>query len=132
MFYKIVDNKIIKAPSPLIIGDQYVITRNEQIHNEQGYYKILELPYPDDNKQYEPIYYMQDNKIIRDWKQIELPPIPYEDRVVNRIRERYNINQELAILRQRDVKFDEWMEYNNYVEQIKTEEKAREELINNG
>ena len=42
--------------------------------------------------------------------------LPYEDRVVNRIRERYNINQELAILRQRDVKFDEWMEYNNYVE----------------
>ena len=58
--------------------------------------------------------------------------ISYEDRVVNRIRERYNINQELAILRQRDVKFEEWMEYNNYVEQVKAEEKAREEVINNG
>ena len=62
----------------------------------------------------------------------QLEILPYEDRVVNRIRERYNINQELAILRQRDVKFDEWMEYNNYVEQIKAEEKAREEVINNG
>ena len=62
----------------------------------------------------------------------ELEILPYEDRVVNRIRERYNINQELAILRQRDVKFEEWMEYNNYVEQIKAEEKTREEVINNG
>ena len=115
MFYKLIDNKIIKAPSPLIIGEQYVITSNEQIYNEQGYYKILELPYPTNGNQYEAIYYIQDNKIIRDWKQIELPPLPYEARVVKRIRERYNINQELAILRQRDVKFNEWMEYNNYV-----------------
>lgn len=51
------------------------------------------------------------------------PNIPYEQRVVNRIRERYSIDDELAILRQRDSKPDEFAEYNEYVEQVKAEER---------
>ena len=50
-------------------------------------------------------------------------PIPYEQRVVNRIRERYSIDDELAILRQRDSKPEEFAEYNAFVEQIKAEER---------
>ena len=51
-------------------------------------------------------------------------PIPYEQRVVNRIRERYSVDDELAILRQRDTKPDEFAEYNAYVEKVKAEERA--------
>ena len=51
------------------------------------------------------------------------PNIPYEQRVVARIRERYSVDDELAILRQRDTKPDEFAEYNEYVEQVKAEEK---------
>lgn len=51
-------------------------------------------------------------------------PIPYEQRVVNRIREVYSIDDELAILRQRDTKPEEFAEYNAFVEQIKAEERA--------
>lgn len=50
--------------------------------------------------------------------------IPYEQRVVNRIRVKYSINDELAILRQRDTKPEEFAEYNAFVEQIKAEEKS--------
>lgn len=52
------------------------------------------------------------------------PNIPYEQRVVARIRERYSVDDELAILRQRDTKPDEFIAYNEYVETIKTEEKG--------
>ena len=47
----------------------------------------------------------------------------YENKVVDLIREKYNINQELAILRQRDVKAEEFAEYNEFVEQCKTRAK---------
>lgn len=56
--------------------------------------------------------------------QSENPLIPYEQRVVNRIRERYSVDDELAILRQRDTKPEEFAEYNAFVEKIKAEERA--------
>ena len=52
-----------------------------------------------------------------------MPTIPYEQRIVARIRERYSIDDELAILRQRDTKPDEFATYNEYVEQVKAEER---------
>ena len=45
--------------------------------------------------------------------------IEYENKIVSLIRKKYNINQELAILRQRDTKPQEFAEYNEYVEQCK-------------
>lgn len=63
------------------------------------------------------------------------PPAPqpyvpsYEELVVMKIRERYTIDDELAILRQRDTKQDEFAEYNEYCEQCKAE--AREETNKN-
>lgn len=49
--------------------------------------------------------------------------LTYEQLVVFKIRERYTIDQELAILRQRDTKPEEFAEYNSYVEQCKVEAK---------
>ena len=48
----------------------------------------------------------------------------YENKVVTLIRQKYNVNQELAILRQREVKPQEFAEYNEYVEQCKAEAKS--------
>ena len=53
----------------------------------------------------------------------ELLKIPYEQRVVDRIRLKYSVDDELAILRQRDTKPDEYIAYNDFVERIKAEEK---------
>jgi hypothetical protein len=47
----------------------------------------------------------------------------YESEIIRRIRERYTIDKELAILRQRDTKPEEFAEYNAYVEQCKAEVK---------
>ena len=47
----------------------------------------------------------------------------YESKIVALIRQKYNVNQELAILRQREVKPQEFAEYNEYVEQCKEQVK---------
>lgn len=56
--------------------------------------------------------------------------VDYEDAVVTEIRKKYNINQELAIQRQRDEKLEEYMTYYTYCEQCKAfvkEKKAQYE-----
>ena len=53
----------------------------------------------------------------------ELFNIPYEQRVISRIREKYSIDDEIALLRQRDTKITEFAEYYAFVERIKAEER---------
>ena len=48
----------------------------------------------------------------------------YKQLVNWRIRERYSIDDELAILRQRDEKPEEFAEYYDFVESVKAEVKA--------
>lgn len=43
----------------------------------------------------------------------------YENLIVKKIRQKYSINEELAILRQRDEKPEEFAEYYSYVEECK-------------
>ena len=57
------------------------------------------------------------------FENVEQPP--YQERVVSRIREKYSVDDELAILRQRDIKPEEFAEYNAFVESIKAEEKIK-------
>lgn len=50
----------------------------------------------------------------------------YPNLVSKLIRERYSVDDEMAILRQRDTKPEEWKEYNSYCEDCKA--KAKEEI----
>ena len=59
-------------------------------------------------------------------RQKDIPATSYEQRVVNRIRERYTVDDELAILRQRVLKADEFQRYYDFVEEVKAEERAKE------
>lgn len=47
----------------------------------------------------------------------------YEEKVVQLIREKYSVDDELAILRQRDSKPEEFAEYNAYCEECKAKAK---------
>ncbi len=55
--------------------------------------------------------------------ELETLSIPYEQRVVARIREVYSVDDELALLRQRVLKPDEFEKYYTFVEKIKEEER---------
>lgn len=58
---------------------------------------------------------------------VEIPDTrSYEEKIVDKIREKYSINDEIAILRQRDSKPEEFIEYNSFVEQIKKEIKRNQ------
>lgn len=69
-------------------------------------------------------------KLLKRNKEVE--PKTYEavygSMIEKKIRERYSLSAELAILRQRDTKPDEFAQYNEYVEQCKKEVKQE---INN-
>ncbi len=54
----------------------------------------------------------------------EVVVAPYKDRIIHRIREVYSVDDELAILRQRETKPEEFAEYNGFVEKIKAEERV--------
>lgn len=123
MFYKIIDeNTIKKAPKPLKIGGKDVFTNSEEVYNGQGYYRLIYTKYPQDNKTYKPTYMLENNVIVKGWVETE-DTRTYQERVVNRIREFYSVDDEIAILRQRDTKPEEFAEYNAFVEQIKAEER---------
>lgn len=47
----------------------------------------------------------------------------YNNLIVDKIREKYDINQELAILRQKDTKPEEFAQYFDYIEKCKSEAK---------
>lgn len=53
----------------------------------------------------------------------EVIEIPFKDRVISRIREFYSVDDEIAILRQKDTKPEEFAKYNTFVEQVKEEER---------
>ena len=56
-------------------------------------------------------------------------PVPtYEQRGQQSIRERYSVDDELAILRQRDTKPDEFAAYYEYAEQCKAQAKKQMQL----
>ena len=94
------DNKEVSRPRSLVLGGStYVPPTDEQII--QAGYEIKEVEIPE----YKPTY---------------------EDIVVRLIREKYDMDAELAILRQRDSKPEEFAEYNAYCEECKT--KAKEQV----
>ena len=52
----------------------------------------------------------------------------YANLVSKLIRERYSVDDEMAILRQKETKLEEWKEYNSYCEDCKA--KAKAEIYN--
>ena len=71
MFFKLIDkHNLEKAPRPLKIEDKDVFTTSEEIHNTQGFYKVVETEYPNDDKAYRPVYKMGDNAILQTWEEI--------------------------------------------------------------
>jgi hypothetical protein len=100
-YYK--DGKEVSRPKSLIFkGHTYVPPKDETLIAAGYEIREVEMPEP-------------------------TPYIPtYEERVVELIRLRYDVNAELAILRQRDSKPEEFAEYDSYCEECKLQ--AKEEV----
>jgi hypothetical protein len=75
------------------------------------------------------------NGVIREMTQEEIAEfeamrvVPdYKEQIISAIRERYSVDDEIAILRQRDSKPDEFKEYFDFVEGIKQNLKEAQAL----
>lgn len=97
---------------------------------KHGWIEIDSIPEPEQKEGYNPVPYYRDGKIVYEYEPIPeapieeeppVPEIPYKEQVVNKIRERYSVDDELAILRQRDTKAEEFEVYNAYAESCKEE-----------
>ena len=128
MFGKIKGGELIIAPNPLAYNGFVYYNPTDKTYVEAGYLPIVETPSPtNEDEYYVKRYEEQDGKIICVWEQAEKPApvlLPYSERVVARIREVYSVDDEIALLRQKDTKPVEFGQYFAFVEQIKTEEKG--------
>lgn len=133
---------IRKEPNGSVYMDKDIFSRTHEVQDENGNIEVV--PMFTDEKLSQPPYNYKiveiDDKyadcVISDFnqdlsfsidkyksrKETEAK-IDYENKIVALIRKKYNVNQELAILRQRDTKPEEFAEYNAYVEQCKVQVK---------
>ena len=135
---------IRKEPSGSLYMDKEICKRTHEVKDENGNITIQPL-FTDETLSKPPYNYTKveiDDKyadcLISDFnqdlsfsidkyksrKEVEAK-IEYENKIVSLIRKKYNINQELAILRQRDTKPEEFAEYHKYVEQCKAQVKNK-------
>lgn len=96
---------------------------NEDIKIVTKYYLNDKEITPEQARKLIPISITEEVVILRELTEEE-KELAYEQKIVAEIRKKYNVNQELAILRQRDTKPEEFAEYNEYVEQCKAKIKA--------
>ena len=133
---------IRKEPNGILYIDKEIYARTQEVQDENGDIIIQPL-FTDETLSQPPYNYTKveiDDKysdcIGRDFNEDLTFSIEkynarkqkqdndeYENKIVGLIRQKYNVNQELAILRQREVKPQEFAEYNEYVEQCKKQVK---------
>lgn len=91
------------------------------------------IPSPEEIPGKIPVMYYRNGEIVYEYEPIPeipieeehlIPEMTYEEQVVAKIRERYSINDELALLRQKDTKTAEFQAYYQYVEECKSNIKA--------
>ena len=136
---------IRKEPNGSIYMDKEIYLRTQEVQDENGYITIQPLstdetlsqpPFNYTKVEIEDVYSdCQASDFDEDLtfnlekyntrKQV-IANEEYENKIVALIRQKYNVNQELAILRQRDTKPIEYQEYYDYVEQCK--EQVKNEL----
>lgn len=81
---------------------------------------------PDEARKLIPISITEEVVILRERTDKEMESL-YKEEIKRLIRLKYDVDAELAILRQRDTKPNEFAEYNAYVEQCK--EQVKNEIM---
>ena len=112
---------IRKEPSGLLYIDQNFFERFTD--NDLATYGYTKVEVPDDFgfSDFDDLMFSYDKYNQRKAREKQLR---YENAVVQKIRYKYTLDQEIALLRQRDSKYAEFVEYNEYVEKCKAEAKT--------
>ena len=111
-YYK--DGVEVNRPRSLVYNGNTYVPPTDELLVEAGY-EIRQVEIPESDSTEEDLI----GQPIED-EVVEVPKKTYEQRVVELIRLHYNVDDELATLRQRDIKTGEFEEYNSYCENCKT------------
>lgn len=117
-----------------INSDNKVIAIYYLDDKKEGWIQVYSIPEPELIAGKVPVMYYRNGAIEYEYE--DLPPVPepepipepepsYEEQVVALIRERYSADDELAILRQRDTKPEEFEQYFHYCEECKAAVKQK-------
>ena len=158
MFAKFInESQIEKAPRCIHVGDTMFVMPNAEQYASGEYYEVEEAIKPDAKEFYhlvakyalqdagdssytikktdeegnttEDVFHVKMKKIVQSWEYVKDERPDYSDLIVGYIREKYSINDELAIQRQCDnseEKKAEFDEYNVFCDACKV--KAKEVL----
>lgn len=114
----------------------YIDIKNEKIigiyaDNKEGLIDVGIIPSPEEIPGKIPVMYYRNGAIVYEYEEApeatdngtETSPVPmdYGETVNGLIRRKYTLSEELAILRQRDTKAEEFEVYNAYAESCKEE-----------
>lgn len=114
----------------------YIDIKNEKIigiyaDNKEGLIDVGIIPSPEEIPGKIPVMYYRNGAIVYEYEEAPeateddtgTPPaqIDYGETVNGLIRRKYTLSEELAILRQRDTKAEEFEAYNTYAESCKEE-----------
>lgn len=134
MFAKLISETTIeKAPRCIHIGATTFVMPTAEQYAAGGYYEVVEAEKPEPKNWFSVVakYTIAEmdgiTKIQQTWEYEKQPKPEYSDLIVGYIRERYSINDELAIQRQWDnnaKKKQEFNEYNTFCDECKVKARA--------
>ena len=114
----------------------YIDIKNEKIigiyaDNKEGLIDVGIIPSPEEIPGKIPVMYYRNGAIVYEYEEApettedgtetSTVPMDYGETVNGLIRRKYTLSEELAILRQRDTKAEEFEAYNAYAESCKEE-----------
>lgn len=124
----------------------YIAIKNEKIigiyadNEREGLIDVGIIPSPEEIPGKIPVMYYRNGAIVYEYEDApeatedgtETPPaqMDYGETVNGLIRRKYTLSEELAILRQRDTKAEEFEAYNAYAECCKEEARELERVFN--
>ena len=124
-----------------LVSDKMLKEHHEAVEAKEAVYeRVLIKEYPSGGKEYKTVLVTPAIEAKDAWDEYEdiqvyIPyteeelQAQYENAVNDAIREKYTLSQELAILRQRDSKPEEYNAYNAYCEMCKIEAKAKYQIL---
>lgn len=130
-YAKLENGYLIPAPGEVRQGGMVIMNPGPEILGPMGYKPVEYAERPEittPGNELREVYTESGDRITVTWEEYTPEPAPvpsYEEQVVALIRERYSSDDELAILRQRDSKPEEFKAYDDYCEECKATVKQK-------
>ena len=117
-----------EAPNCIIYNGFMCFNPKPEHYIANGYYEVITADVPEElmGKARKQIYVQKENYISREWVEdiVTQNSTIYKKAIIEKVRAVYSIDDEIAILRQKDTKPEEFETYYNFVEQCKAKTKA--------